>query len=215
MNQELKSSVRPYDLQFQSKQNGTGKPEHYRINLFSDHKTSGTLSDATYHIHNNLFPNNRTDLMNGEWEVFLETFTGNFQTRVDPYDVGLKICLPDLCHSSQNYMATRTANFRSVFQVDDSVAFIPIPFQYATPVDAFDVVETTTLQTLPIRYNRSVNVNEIGVKVDMRALMTGVLRVVIKDGDGNPALRNPLEEDVGAAGVREMWYATLLFVHKP
>ena len=64
---------------------------HYRINLFSDHKSSGTLSNATFHIHNNLFPNNRTDLMNGEWEVFLETFTGNFQTRVDPFDVGLKI----------------------------------------------------------------------------------------------------------------------------
>ena len=26
-----------------------------------------------------MFPNNRTDLMNGEWQVFLETFTGNFQ----------------------------------------------------------------------------------------------------------------------------------------
>jgi hypothetical protein len=207
MSEEIKSSIRSFQPQFQNKQQLTGKPEYYRVSLYSNHMSSGSEGDATFHFHS-LFPNHRTDLLNGEWEVFVETFHANFQSQKNRY-FGIQVCLPDLCRSSQNYIAVRGENFKTVCVVDDSVVTIPVSHEYATTT-TIDIVQTAELEALPIRYNQRINVNDIGVKVDARTLLTGVIRIVLKD----PFSNSPLFRTLLTDGTEE-WFATLLFVHKP
>eukprot|EP01048_Picozoa_sp_COSAG05_P023417 COSAG05_NODE_5063_length_1274_cov_0.869787_2_plen_330_part_00 len=110
---------------------------------------------------------------------------------------------------SQNYIAVRGENFKTVCVVDDSVVTIPVSHEYATTTTT-DIVQTAELEALPIRYNQRINVNDIGVKVDARTLLTGVIRIVLKD----PFSNSPLFRTLATDGTEE-WFATLLFVHKP
>ena len=202
MNETIKSSIRASDPQFHSKQNGTGKPEYYRVSVTSEYKSTGNNRDATF-VTNHLFPNHRQDLLNGEWQVFVENFTGYFDGRQGDHD-GIKVCLPDLCHSSNNYVSTDVGKFI----VDDSVQVVPIPHQALVLINA-DGDDVAQFEVMPLVFSRRVNENDVGAKVDAKALMGGLLRVVLRDAGDHLILdRNAIADD-------DSWNITLLFVHKP
>ena len=205
MSEEIKSSVRSFQPQFQNKQQLTGKPEYYRVNLSSGNKSSGGLEDALFHT-GNIFPNHRTDLMNGEWEVFVESFHADFP---DLLDGQVKLCLPELCHSSQNYVTTRTADFKSVFNVDDSVALLLVTEEFTGRTVRIDGEDAAELVRRRIKFTQRVNANDVGVKVDARALMSGRLRVVLRNSNTHGIL------DPRYVPLTQTYYVTLLFVHKP
>ena len=221
--EEIKSSVRKYDVNQQYKQSLKGPPHYYRVSVISGYRTaSSTITDAEFTI-NRLMPNQRMDMMNGEWHAFLEYFEADIPSQVDA--TNLKVSLPDLVRSSQDLVMTAA----DVCQTDDVVGHIPIAQEYRAPgVATYDVPEilgdgtrdeyavpavpADALTAKPIVIRNSIGADTIGVKIDPVALFSGKLRVLLRDANHTPV-------SAGAGGgqinpATEAWSATFLFVHK-
>ena len=122
--EELKSSVRDYDVNKQYKQSLKGPPHYYRVSVVSGYRTApSTITDAEFTINQSI-PNQRMDMMNGEWHAFLEYFEANIPSQLNA--VNLKVCLPDLVRSSQDVVMTAAGKC----QTDDVVGHIPIAQEY-------------------------------------------------------------------------------------
>lgn len=213
--EELKSSVRDYNKDQQHRQNASGPPVYYRVSVNSGYRETGTpITDATFDVKH-VFPNHRMDMLNGEWHVFLEYFEANIPSQIEA--VNLKICLPDLIRSSQDYVMTS----KGVCQLNDIVGHIPIAQQYRRPPynePAYDgtgqLIQDPVYDVLapkPISISRQVSSESVGVKIDPIALSSGQLRVLLRNAN-----HDPLVEGAGAGNMpdTEAWSATFLFVHK-
>ena len=77
-----------------------------------------------------MFPNQRADLLNGEWHAFLESFEGVMPSQLAKTNI--KVCLPDLVRSSQDVVMTAVG----VCQIDDTIGHVPIAQEYAAPISA-------------------------------------------------------------------------------
>ena len=205
--EEIKSSVRKYDVNQQYKQSLKGPPHYYRVSVMSGYRTaSSTITDAEFTIK--LMPNQRMDMMNGEWHAFLEYFEANIPSQLNA--VNLKVCLPDLVRSSQDVVMTAAGKC----QTDDVVGHIPIAQEYRATqhAAAADPVPAGELAAKPIIIRNSIGADTIGVKIDPVALFSGKLRVLLRDANHTPV-------SAGAGGgqinpATEAWSATFLFVHK-
>ena len=206
--EEIKSRVRPYDAADHYQQSLKGPPVYYRVGLNSGFRRADTTSmDAVFDVAQ-VFPNQRAELLNGEWQVFLESFEGKLDSQIAKTNI--KFCLPDLVRSSQDYVMTEVAVCRS----SDAVAHIPITQEYRRPDDtaATTVGDGTfdELGPLPIVVSNVIGADSIGVKVDPMTLFSGQVRVLLRDehhGRLDKADGTPLVDTDG-------WRATLLFVHR-
>lgn len=203
--EEIKSKIRPYKVNEHMKQSLKGPPLYYRVSVVSEFRhDSTTLVDATFDV-NHVFPNQRADLMNGEWHVFLESFeavAGKLQ--------GIpmfKVCLPDLIKSSQDYVMTDVG----VCQINDAVEHVPIAQEYRAPGHGDGDVDA--LATKPIAVSNVIGVDDIGVKVDPVALFSGQLRVLLRSETHSVLEAGDENGKLGTAG--DGWRGTFLFVHKP
>ena len=271
-----KHSIRPHNPAQTSVQSLTGKPTYYRTSLYSADMVRGDKNEAVFNTKE-LFPNQRQDLMNGEWEVFVERFS---TTTIDApssqryNSVGVKVCLPDVC-ANQDFRSVllNAAGERSMMR-DDCITMIPrewtigvdpdfvqqiphdlnaittetydidqngqivipaetvatsnstVPPQPAVNLDRPPIKEDYQLQQLPFAYSRTITAQDIGVKVNPTSLMSGQLRVAMRNptgrlnrfngaiGDNLDAAVNNHDNFVGFAD-GENWFLSLLFVHKP
>ena len=137
------SKNREFSDRQQSHKNLTGDVTYYRIHLNSEHKRAGTtVSEAVFDV-GGVFPaTGRQDLLDGEWEVFMEDWIAQFLSASEgniPEDeyyprMSLKFCLPDLMLSPQDF--TTTGVGKAVR--DDTVSHVPIDFafvSYSQPVE--------------------------------------------------------------------------------
>ena len=122
--EEIKSKIRPFKMNDHYKQSLKGPPLYYRVSLNSGFKRAGTtVVDATFDVQH-VFPNQRADLMNGEWHVFLESFEALMASQLERTNI--KVCLPDLIKSSQDYVMTAAG----VCQINDAVEHVPITQEF-------------------------------------------------------------------------------------
>jgi hypothetical protein len=212
--EEIKSRARPYDVGDHYQQSLKGAPVYYRVGLNSGFKRADTTSmDAVFDVAQ-VFPNQNAKLLRGEWQVFLESFEGKLDSQIAKTNI--KLCLPDLVRSSQDYVMTDVAVCRS----SDAVAHIPIQQAYRRPQqvgdvdgdgdddaadDAFD-----TLAPLPVTLSNVIGADSIGVKVDPVTLFSGQVRVLLRDEHHNRLDKAGGTPLAGGEG----WRATLLFVHR-
>ena len=206
--------MEPYGVSDHYRQSLKSKSVYYRVGLNSGFRRADTTSmDAVFDVAQ-VFPNQRAELLNGEWQVFLESFEGKLDSQIAKTNI--KFCLPDLVRSSQDYVMTEVAVCRS----SDAIGHIPIQQAYRRPKqvgdvdgdgdddaedDAFD-----TLAPLPIAVSNVIGVDSIGVKIDPMTLFSGQVRVLLRDEHHNrldKAGGTPLVDTDG-------WRATLLFVHR-
>jgi hypothetical protein len=173
--------------------------EYYRVRLHSERKEAGTNVDATFDIQQ-VFPNHRADLLNGEWEVFLETFSADFSD-VDYPSITLQ--LPDLISSPNDFVIGANGCQRS-----SVLAVVPINWQgllvNATPTFVYKI--------LPTNFTQVIARDSVGVKIDPTMLFQqGKLRVVLTDHSfGAIEIGNGANTIAGG----EIWQATILFVHR-
>ena len=174
--------------------------EYYRVRLHSERKEApSTNVDATFDIQQ-VFPNHRADLLNGEWEVFLETFSADFSD-VDYPSITLQ--LPDLISSPNDFVIGANGCQRS-----SVLAVVPINWQgllvNATPTFVYKI--------LPTNFTQVIARDSVGVKIDPTMLFQqGKLRVVLTDHSFG-AIEIGNGANTIAAG--EIWQATILFVHR-
>ena len=208
--EEIQSKIRPFKMNYHYKQSLKGPPLYYRVSLNSGFKRAGTtVVDATFDVQH-VFPNQRADLMNGEWHVFLESFEALMASQLERTNI--KVCLPDLIKSSQDYVMTDVG----VCQINDAVEHVPIAQEFRAPGHADGDEDLLTFK--PIAVSNVIGADDIGVKVDPVALFSGQMRVLLRDEH-----HAPIGVVVGAAGAppqmaddgTEGWRATFLFVHKP
>ena len=205
--EEIKSSVRPYDANFQYKQNLKGPPMYYRISVNSQMRTASTITDAVFDVKQ-VFPNLRADMMNGEWHAFLESFEGKLDSQIAKTNI--KICLPDLVRSSYDYVMTAAG----VCQTNDAIGHVPISQEYRPTqhVASADPIPAGELAAKPIALHKAVQADSIGVKIDPVALLSGQMRVLLRDESHTPLVAGTGAGEVNAA--TDGWRATILFVHK-
>ena len=206
--EEIKSSIRSYKANEHYKQSLKGPPLYYRVSLNDTMKRAGTtIVDAEFDVRH-VFPNQRADLMNGEWHVFLESFEAKLDTQL--LKTNIKVCLPDLIKSSNDYVMTDIG----VCQINDAVGHVPITQEYRATqhAAAADPIPAGALAAKPIAISKVISADSIGVKIDPVALFSGQIRVLLRD-ESHTAL-------VAGANVGEVndatddWRVTLLFVHK-
>eukprot|EP01048_Picozoa_sp_COSAG05_P015361 COSAG05_NODE_1844_length_3977_cov_2.730015_7_plen_244_part_00 len=152
---DLKHSTRSYDQKHQVKQSLSGMPHYYRVSLYSADLISGNKNECVFNTER-LLPNHREELMNGEWEVFVESFAQNslqgygFGVDSQRYNhFGVRVCLPDVC-SSQNYHTELRDNAGTkTMQRDDGVGFIPRKWTIAVDrtIDQTRAVDMNTVET--------------------------------------------------------------------
>ena len=140
--EELKSSNRPFKMSNASVRSLSGDCDYYRVRLNSRFKSSGNNVEAVYNI-NQLFPNNRANLMDGEWYAYLEEFVLrgysqwgriNIPTGGDTTSHGIRVCLPDLVKPSKDFVVTATG-----MHPDDTLALVPKTIEPNTqPHKVFD-----------------------------------------------------------------------------
>ena len=93
---DKKTDVKAHTVKEQYRHRLTKGYEYYRVRLHSERKLpTSTNVDAVFNIAQ-VFPNHRADLLNGEWEVFLESFTADFVNVDKP---SLTVQMPDLITS--------------------------------------------------------------------------------------------------------------------
>ena len=199
--EEIKSRVRPYDAADHYQQSLKGAPVYYRVGLNSECRRADTSRmDAVFDVAQ-VFPNQNAKLLAGDWQVFLESFEGTLASQLAR--VNIKLCLPDLVRSSQDYVMTAVGVCRS----SDVVGHIPIKQAYRRPDsdDAYD-----TLAPLPISISNVIGTDSIGVKIDPVTLFSGQVRVLLRD-ETHARL-----DKVGGTPLADTdaWRATLLFVHR-
>ena len=199
--EEIKSRVRPYDATDHYQQSLKGAPVYYRVGLNSECRRADTSRmDAVFDVAQ-AFPNQNAKLLAGDWQVFLESFEGTLASQLAR--VNIKLCLPDLVRSSQDYVMTAVG----VCRTSDVVGHIPIKQAYRRPDaedDAFD-----TLAPLPISISNVIGTDSIGVKIDPVTLFSGQVRVLLRD-ETHARL-----DKVGGTPLADTdaWRATLLFAH--
>ena len=173
--------------------------EYYRVRLHSERKEAGTNVDATFDIQQ-VFPNHRADLLNGEWEVFLETFSANFSNVDKP---SLTVRMPDLISSPNDFVIGANGCQRS-----SVLAVVPMNWQgvlvNATPTFVYKI--------LPTNFTQVIARDSVGVKIDPTMLFQqGKLRVVLTDHSFGAI---PIGNAQGEIAGGEIWQATILFVHR-
>jgi hypothetical protein len=201
--EELKSSVRSYNAKEQHREDLGQKPTYYRVTLHNSHRDAGSgKPNAVYTIHQ-LMPNARADLLNGNWQVFVEAFHGSFD--MDGVDHnGIQICLPDMRKGSNDFHTTDVG----VTQTDTSIAHIGAA-RNATELlieDAqHDEVDTTNIVPLGFNYTTTISEHDIGRTIDPAQLFAGQIRVQIMSGNDEVAMSDDSDD----------YSLRLLFVHKP
>ena len=213
----IKSHVRPSNASQQAQTSLTGKPSYYRVMVHSRDRIAALSADpandqdVTFDIKQ-VFPNQRADLLNGDWEVHLESLFAHINDTYFEYG-GIKVCLPDLCRSSQSYRSTGDG-----FSVDDSIATLPVIHGYASPATTITAAgqaqnevrvsqqDEDTLAGLPFQFSTKISVHDIGTKVDPQTLFSGNLRIALRFLSNNALI---------TVANGERWNASLLFVHKP
>ena len=205
--EEIKSSIRSYKANEHYRQSLKGPPLYYRVSLNDMMKRAGTtIVDAEFDVRH-VFPNQRADLMNGEWHVFLESFEAKLDTQL--LKTNIKVCLPDLIKSSNDYVMTDIG----VCQVNDAVGHVPITQEYRAPGhDDGAAVPVDALAAKPIAVSKVISADSIGVKIDPVALFSGQIRVLLRDESHTPLVAGNQANEVNDAA--DGWRATLLFVHK-
>jgi len=129
------TSIRPFKDNQQSHKDLKGKTSYYRIHLSSNHKEAhSTVSDATFDV-SGVFPvTGRQDLLDGSWEVFVEEWVAFFASSIAGNTgvhgtfprFSMKLCLPDLMLSPQDY--TSSAVGKTIR--DDSVSHVPLDYKF-------------------------------------------------------------------------------------
>ena len=206
--EEIKSSIRSYKANEHYKQSLKGPPLYYRVSLNDTMKRAGTtIVDAEFDVRQ-VFPNQRADLMNGEWHVFLESFEAKLDTQL--LKTNIKVCLPDLIKSSQDYVMTGVG----VCQINDAVGHVPITQEYRATqhAAAADPIPAGALAAKPIAISKVISADSIGVKIDPVALFSGQIRVLLRDESHTALVAGDQAGQVDVA--TDGWRATLLFVHK-
>ncbi len=206
--EEIKSSIRSYKANEHYKQSLKGPPLYYRVSLNDTKKRAGTtIVDAEFDIRH-VFPNQRADLMNGEWHVFLESFEAKLDTQL--LKTNIKVCLPDLIKSSNDYVMTDIG----VCQINDAVGHVPITQEYRATqhAAAADPIPAGALAAKPIAISKVISADSIGVKIDPVALFSGQIRVMLRDESHTALVAGVNVGEVNDAV--DGWRATLLFVHK-
>ena len=206
--EEIKSSIRSYKANEHYKQSLKGPPLYYRVSLNDTMKRAGTtIVDAEFDIRH-VFPNQRADLMNGEWHVFLESFEAKLDTQL--LKTNIKVCLPDLIKSSNDYVMTDIG----VCQINDAVGHVPITQEYRATqhAAAADPIPAGALAAKPIAISKVISADSIGVKIDPVALFSGQIRVMLRDESHTALVAGVNVGEVNDAV--DGWRATLLFVHK-
>ena len=174
--------------------------EYYRVRLHSDRKEAGSTNvDATFDIHQ-VFPNHRADLLNGEWEVFLETFSGDFADVDKP---SFTLQLPELISSPNDFvLGTNGCQRSNILAV--------VPANWAAYHDATANVDEYKI--LPFNFSQLITRDSVGVKIDPTTLFQqGKLRLVITDHLFAPIA---IGNNIGQIAAGEHWQATVLFVHR-
>ena len=163
--------------------------------------------DAEFDVRQ-VFPNQRADLMNGEWHVFLESFEAKLDTQL--LKTNIKVCLPDLIKSSNDYVMTGVG----VCQINDAVGHVPITQEYRATehAAAADPIPAGALDAKPIAISKVISADSIGVKIDPVALFSGQIRVLLRDESHTALVAGANAGEVNVA--TDGWRATLLFVHK-
>ena len=143
--EEIKSTIRPFKASDHYKQSLKGPPLYYRVSLNSGFKRAGTtVVDATFDVQH-VFPNQRADLMNGEWHVFLESFEALMASQLERTNI--KVCLPDLIKSSQDYVMTAAG----VCQINDAVEHVPITQEFrSAAIATYNVPAIAADSTRPV-----------------------------------------------------------------
>ena len=129
--EQLKHSVRPYNAKQQHVQSMTKGPTYYRVSVDSAFSDNASITDTTFKMDRSL-PNRRADLLNGDWEAFLESFTGTLPS-LDGHVISVKVCLPDLIASSHDNRTEFEAPATYRVHNDNTVGIVPLPHQYAAP----------------------------------------------------------------------------------
>jgi hypothetical protein len=176
--------------------------EYYRVRLHSERKEAGTNVDATFDIQQ-VFPNHRADLLNGEWEVFLETFSADFSDVDMP---SLTLQLPDLISSPNDFVIGANGCQRS-----SVLAVIPMNWE-AMIIDNVNQAPTFHYKILPTNFTQVIARDSVGVKIDPTMLFQqGKLRVSLVDHSFGTI---PIGNGQGQIAGGEIWQATILFVHR-
>ena len=129
--ESLNSSYRPFKTSNASVRSLDGDCDYYRIRVNPTFKSSGSDTSAVYDLKH-VFPNNRFNLSDGEWYVYLEEFSlrgwsqwgrqpyrGNGLPDLDTTSHGIRVCLPDLIKPSKDFVMTSSG-----IKSDDTVAFV-------------------------------------------------------------------------------------------
>ena len=195
--EETKSSIRPYDASQQYKQSLTDGTEYYRVTVHSAFKTAGsTNTDAVFRV-DHAFPNHRADLLNGKWYAFLEGFY-SLGLPSQTAKASLKVCLPNIIQNSHDYVMTAADRC----QIDDTLEVIPIPTV---------LHENSDLDILPLTFTQHFTSSSVGRQINPTSLMSGELRVVLRNIDHSTILVSDAGTDDMLPG--EKWTATIVFVH--
>eukprot|EP01052_Picozoa_sp_SAG31_P011862 SAG31_NODE_682_length_12841_cov_13.637655_7_plen_475_part_00 len=126
--EQLKSSYRPFKSSNASINSLSGDCDYYRVTIDSRYKSSGTDTDANYDLKQ-VFPNARTNLMDGEWSAYLEEFhmrgfsshkLGAYRQPIREIDTFLRVCLPDLIKPSKDFVLTANG-----IKNDNTLAIVP------------------------------------------------------------------------------------------
>ena len=195
---DKKTDVKAHTVKEQYRHRLTKGYEYYRVRLHSARKlATSTNVDAVFNIAQ-VFPNHRADLLNGEWEVFLESFTADFVNVDKP---SLTVQMPDLISSPNDYVVGANGCQRS-----NILAVVPSNW------GVFDRAAADTYKMLPFSYTQVIGRDSVGVKVDPTVLFQQAqLRVVLTDHQfGAIAIGAAAGEIAGA----EHWQASVLFVHR-
>ena len=197
--EEIKSKIRPFKMNDHYKQSLTDGTEYYRVTVHSTFKADGsTNTDAVFKV-DRVFPNHRSDLLNGKWYAFLEGFYSlGLLTQIAKGNI--KVCLPDIIQNSHDFVMTAQGKC----QVDDTLAVVPIPQVYH---------EDDSTDILPLTFQQHCSSSSVGKQINPTSLFSGDLRLALRNdnhikivtaNDGAPNMNTG-----------ETYGATILFVHKP
>ncbi len=197
---DKKTNVKEHSVKQQYRHSLTTGYEYYRVRLHSGRKQANSTNvDAIFDI-GRVFPNHRADLLNGEWEVFLERFTADF---ADVDKASLTVQLPDLISSPNDFVVGANGCQRSNI-------LAVVPANWSAYHDATANVDEYKI--LPFSYTQVIGRESVGVKVDPTVLFQlGQLRVVITDEE---FVSIAIGQGAGEIGAAEYWQATVLFVHR-
>ena len=207
--EDINVKVRPYRADEHYKSNLTNGPSYYRIRLDSQQKRAGSTNTDAYFDVTQVFPNHRKELLNGSWEVHLESFHGYFENLfvvaddlVQGETQAIAIVLPDMIQSSNDWVVTDTGCRQT-----------RILAEVATPFVATRAIAANALayNAAPVAYNAKIGSDTVGCKVDL-STFDGIIHIQLHE-----FLDTLIDvgAGVGEIDARERWQASLVFVKKP